>query len=233
MRLRPSPDLVYALAAPLVRSLRSHLYGVEHLRRASRMSPTGTAIFCLWHQSLMSVLGPHQGFHVAALASLSGDGQIIADYMARVGVKAVRGSSARGGAHAAKELIGALRSGYQLAIAIDGPRGPFKQAKTGPLEVARRYGVPVVPIGVRATRELHLRRSWDRFRIPLPRAHLAVVYGEPVVYPTHEPTPAELEERRRDITRRLHAVEERATRIVGKRDLLPVGRYLSWLMRSG
>jgi lysophospholipid acyltransferase (LPLAT)-like uncharacterized protein len=229
MRLRPSPDLVYALAAPLVRSLRTHLYGADHVRQAARMSPTGTAIFCLWHQSLMEVLAPHQCFRVAALASLSGDGQIIADYMKRVGVRPVRGSSARGGAHAAKELIEALRSGYQLAIAIDGPRGPFKQAKSGPLEVARRYGVPVVPIGVRATRELRLRRSWDRFRVPLPRAHLAVVYGEPIVYPPSEPTAAELEERRRDITRRLHQCESRAARIVGKRDQYPVPRFLDWL----
>ncbi|MBA3708228.1 MAG: lysophospholipid acyltransferase family protein [Planctomycetes bacterium] len=229
MRLRPSPDFVHALAAPLVRSLRTHLFDVGYVRQAAQMSPTGTAIFCLWHQSLMSVLAPHQCFHVAALASLSGDGQIIADYMERVGVRPVRGSSARGGAGAAKELIAALRSGFQLAIAIDGPRGPFKQAKAGPIELARRYGVPIVPIGVRATRELTLRRSWDRFRIPLPRAHLAVVYGEPIVYAPEEPTAAQVEERRQDLSRRLHALEERATRLVGKRDTSPVPRFLSWL----
>jgi len=80
--------------------LRFHLYGSANVLRAARMSPTGTAVFCLWHQSLFAILAPHQGFKVAALASLSGDGQIIADYMRRVGVRPVRGSSARGGVHA-------------------------------------------------------------------------------------------------------------------------------------
>jgi lysophospholipid acyltransferase (LPLAT)-like uncharacterized protein len=226
---KPPPDLVHALASRLTKSLRARVFGTDHIRRAARMSSTGTAIFCLWHQSLIGVLAPHRFMRVAALASLSGDGEIIADYLRRTGIRPVRGSSARGGVNAAKELIGALRDGYQLAIAIDGPRGPFKQAKSGPLEVARRYGVPVVPIGVRASRELSLRRSWDRFRIPLPGAHVAVVYGEPLLFPPHEPSAAELEERRRQVSMMINDLEARASRLVGKRDVSPAPQFLRWL----
>jgi lysophospholipid acyltransferase (LPLAT)-like uncharacterized protein len=217
MRLKPPPALVHALANGLVGTLRVHRYGVSNLVQAWRLSPTRTSIYCLWHQSLVSVLAPHQRrrhIRIAALASLSGDGEIIADYLRRVGIRPVRGSSARGSARAAKELFEALAEGWNLAIAIDGPRGPAKRVKPGPLEVSRRHGVPIVPIAARASRELCFSRSWDRFRLPLPRAHLAVIYGEPILYPPEDPTDAELATRATELERRLEALEARATELV-------------------
>jgi lysophospholipid acyltransferase (LPLAT)-like uncharacterized protein len=231
MRLRPPGGLVHAIAWSLTRSLNFRTIGLDRLRRAVRMSPTGAIVACLWHQSLFAAIGAHAGgrLKVAALASLSGDGEIIADYLRRVGIRPVRGSSARGGARAAKELMTAIEEGWLLAIALDGPRGPWKEAKSGPLELARRHGLPILPVAARASRELAFKRSWDRFRLPLPRAQVAVCYGEPWLLPLAEPTPAELEARRRALAAALNRLEARASRLVGQPDAGPPAAALTWM----
>ncbi len=234
MRLKPPGGLVHAIAWGLTRSLTFHTYGVANLRRAAAMSPTGSIVACLWHQSLFAAIGGNdamnrRGIRVAALASLSGDGAIIADYLKRIGIRPIRGSSARGGARAAKELMQAIDEGWLLAIALDGPRGPWKEAKTGPLELARRHRLPILPVAARATRELCFKRSWDRFRLPLPRAHVALCYGEPYLLPEAEPDAAELERRRRTLATQINGLEAFASRLAHRRDLGPPAHALAWM----
>lgn len=229
MKLVPPPKLVHALAWGLTRTLRFHLFGTEHLRAAARLSPTGTFVVCHWHQSLLLVLGPHHHLPVATLSSRSSDGEIMARYLAEIGIRVVRGSSSRGGALAARELMTALRDGFHIVLNLDGPRGPYKQVKDGAMEIARRCGVPLVPLVARGTRELSFKRSWDRFRIPVPLSHVAVVYGEPIVYPPEDPDPAELLRRRRELAWTMHRLEARASGLAGRGDVWPLAPDLAWL----
>jgi len=230
MGYKPPPGLVYGIARPLTASLRVHTFGRDHFRAAALASPTRSVVLCLWHQNLLMALAPAHTLRLAALASLSGDGAIIADFLERIGIRAVRGSSARGGARAAKELSEVLHDRYHLCIAIDGPRGPFRQAKAGTLEMARRQGVPLVPMGVRATREISLH-SWDRFRLPLPRAHVAIVFGPAIWYPPEEPDAATLAARVKQVSQAINSADAQASAHAGRRDLWPVARYLKWLGR--
>ena len=231
MRITPSPRLVRAVVRGLTSTLRFHLFGTDHLRAAARMSPTGTFVACFWHQSLVSMVGPHEHLPVAALVSKSRDGEITARYLESMGLRPVRGSSSKGGSSGARELMRALHDGWFAVLILDGPRGPFKEVKIGAIEIARRCGVPLVPMAARATRELSLKRSWDRFRIPLPLSHVAVVYGEALVYPAGEPDDATLLARRCALAQAMHDLEARATRLVGRRDTYPLASDLAW-MRS-
>ena len=231
MGYKPPAGLVHFLAWNLSRSLRYRQYGVEHLRTAMAASPTGTVIFCLWHQALFEILGRHHHQRVAALTSLSGDGTIIATYMDRIGLRPVRGSSSRGGLKAARELMQAISEGWHAAITVDGPRGPFKEVKPGPFEIARRTGAPLVPVGVRAAHEYSFKRSWDRFRLPLPGSTVALVYGAPICLPAEYPTPIEVAARRCDLARRLHALEAEATTCVGRTYAPPPPTYCRWMQR--
>lgn len=228
MRITPSRKLVYNLAWGITCTLRVHRFGIANISQALRASPTGTCIVAHWHQSLLSVLLPHHHMPVATLASHSRDGAIISRYLEDIGLRPVRGSSSRGGAAGARELIRCLEQGHSIVLNVDGPRGPFKEVKSGVPVIARRHGVPVIPIACRATREISLKGSWDRFRIPVPFAHMAAVYGEALWFTGAEDDATRLEDRRR-LARALHAVECRATELVGKNDGLPPERYLRWL----
>jgi lysophospholipid acyltransferase (LPLAT)-like uncharacterized protein len=229
MRLKPPPALVHALGTALAGRLRYRSHGVEHLRRAIALSPTGSVVFCLWHQSLLAVLGRHHGQRVAALTSLSSDGTIMADYIGRIGLRAIRGSSSRGGLKAARELMNAVEDGWHAAITVDGPRGPLKVVKAGPFEISRRTGAPIVPIGVRASAELSFKRAWDRFRVPLPGARVALVYGPPMVLPPEYPDAAQVFARRVALARQLHELEARAGALVGRRGQGPLPECLAWM----
>jgi lysophospholipid acyltransferase (LPLAT)-like uncharacterized protein len=229
MRLKPSPGLVHAVGQGLMRTLRYRVDGYEHVRQAMAASPNGAVIFCLWHQHLLLVLGKHRSSRIACLTSLSSDGTIMAQYIARLGLRAIRGSSSRGGLKAARQLIAAIQEGWHGAITVDGPRGPYKEVKPGPFEIARRSGVPIIPVVARASREWSFKRAWDRFLVPLPGARVRVIYGAPIVVPPEYPTPVELNERRVLVARRLHDLESRAGADVGRRRCSPLASCLRWM----
>ncbi len=230
MRWNGAPQLVDRLAWSLTSTWTYHLYGSDHLREACRRSPTGTAMLILWHRNLLLLAGGvcGQGMRIAALVSRSGDGALIAVHLERRGVRTIRGSSHRGAAIAAKELLVAAREGYHPAIAIDGPKGPALQTRSGPLEIARLAGLPIVPLAARATSEVHLP-TWDRMRVPPPRAHVVVTFGAPRWPAAVAPNTATLEHQRRALATELYDLEANASRLAGQRDSYPVDRDLAWL----
>ena len=225
MRWKGAPQLVDRLAWSLTNSWAYHMYGFEHVREACRRSPTGTTMFVLWHCNLLLLSGAvrGQGMRLAALVSRSGDGALIAVHLESRGVRTVRGSSHRGAAAAAKELLGAARDGFHPTIAIDGPKGPALQTRSGPIEIARITGLPIVPAAARATSELRLP-TWDRMRVSPPRAHVALIFGKPLWPSERDP-----EAVRRDLAIRLHDLEAEATDHVGRSDRYPAARHLDWL----
>lgn len=104
-------------------------------------------ILAFWHaQQLMIPLG-YRGAGTHVLISRHRDGEVIARIIARFGHGAVRGSSTRGGAGALRELIRLGRSGRDLAVTPDGPKGPRQVAKPGVIQLARATGLPIVPLG--------------------------------------------------------------------------------------
>lgn len=232
VRLMPSPALVKRVVNGLTSTLHIHRFGIDHVRQAMRQSPTGTVLFCHWHQSLLALAATHQGTKAAALASRSKDGEIIARYLEAIGLRAVRGSSSRGAVAGAVELMRVLHEGYHIVLTVDGPRGPFKQVKDGALEIARRHGVPIIPAVARATREFCFKRAWDQFRIPVPGSHLVVEYGAPIWITGDSGDHQERERNRRVLACALHDLEAAATRRVARRDLYPHPRYLAWLGKA-
>jgi lysophospholipid acyltransferase (LPLAT)-like uncharacterized protein len=113
---------------------------------------------------------------VAVLASRSRDGELVTRYVAHFGLRAIRGSSSRGGATGLRQLAGALRAGEDVALVPDGPRGPRRQLQPGVVALAAMTGAPVVPLGISA-RPARRLATWDEFLVPLPFARWAVVCG--------------------------------------------------------
>jgi lysophospholipid acyltransferase (LPLAT)-like uncharacterized protein len=127
--------------------------------------------FALWHNRLfitpeiVRYFRPHRPMH--ALVSASRDGAWLEAFFNGLGMRTVRGSSNRLGREAAAALVGVLRSGDDVGITPDGPRGPAYVIKPGALIVARRAQVPVMLFGAEFLCAWRLR-SWDGFYLPLP-----------------------------------------------------------------
>lgn len=136
--------------------------------------------YVLWHGQLLPLLWTHRDRDVAVMISEHRDGEIIARIATSLGFRLVRGSTSRGAARALLMGSRELNAGFDLAITVDGPRGPAKSVAPGALIIAQRTGAPMVPTAASASRAWRLR-SWDRFMIPKPFARINVAYGEPIL----------------------------------------------------
>jgi lysophospholipid acyltransferase (LPLAT)-like uncharacterized protein len=113
------------------------------------------------------------------MTSQNRDGEYIARVIQRFGYGTVRGSSSRGSRGATVEVLRALKTGRDVGITIDGPRGPRYIAKPGAAYLARKSGSPVVPFCISANRKWVLR-SWDHFQVPKPFSRIVVLIGKPI-----------------------------------------------------
>lgn len=147
------------------------------------LATTGPVIFASWHSEDLSML-PHFGKTGAdVLVSPSRDGSMLSQALGVLGFQAVRGSSSRGGAGGLLALKKSLEAGRSVVFAADGPKGPRQVAKPGPVYLAAKTGCPIYPTGTACTQSFIFKKSWSKTRIPLPGAHLVVVFGPPLHVP--------------------------------------------------
>ncbi len=137
-------------------------------------------IYAFWHQRQVFFTWSHRDAEAAVLVSKSKDGEMIAKTMELSRIGAVRGSSSRGGAAAAREMVEILRSGRDVGITPDGPKGPAREVKEGAVRVAQLSGMPIIPIANALSNKIEIAKAWDRFQVPLPFGRSVVIYGEPV-----------------------------------------------------
>jgi lysophospholipid acyltransferase (LPLAT)-like uncharacterized protein len=178
VRLLP-PVIAIALKA-LAGSARSIVRGEDNLELT--VSAHGKALLAVWHEyaGIAAWHFRHTGFH--SMASYSFDGELAARILNQFGVKAVRGSSSRGGLEGLAELRTALAHDITVGITLDGPKGPRRVSKHGIATLAAETGIPVIPLAF-AVHPAWRMRSWDRFAVPKPFARYAVVFGAPLPPP--------------------------------------------------
>ncbi len=154
---------------------------VEPSARAA-LDARGPVVAGFWHDSIPAALMAGRALCASAMVSDSDDGRLLSVVLRRLGLGVVPGSSgtaARGarGFRAARALLEA--GGGPLALALDGSRGPAREAREGILALARHAGATVLAVGCACGPAWRLK-SWDRTRIPLPFARVVVVVGGPV-----------------------------------------------------
>lgn len=167
-------------------------------------------LWAFWHNRLL--VAPYlferffHGHPCAALTSASKDGEIVAAFLERFGIRAIRGSSSRGGGRALVEMKRAIQDGYFMGITPDGPRGPRYRLNPGVVKLAQMTGGTLVPMHVSYSRFWRLK-SWDGFMIPKPFATVEIILD--VIY-TVSPTTddAAFEAERLRLERFLHPGDE-------------------------
>ena len=167
VKLSVLPPIGAAVIRGLGRSMRMESQGHEQVDELYRQGRH--IILAFWHaQQLMVPIG-YRGTRGNVLISQHRDGEIIARVIARFGHGAVRGSSTRGGALALRELIRLGRSGVDLVVTPDGPKGPRQVAKLGVVQLAKATGLPIVPLAFGCSKKNSLRAgigSWSRTHGP-------------------------------------------------------------------
>lgn len=177
IKLRFVPPLASRLIRWTGNSLRLDIRGREHVEEIHRRG--GRVIYVFWHGSQFLPAWAFSGEPITILSSPSVDGRMQADILQRLGYNIITGSSSRGAVGALKGLIRELDDGRDVALAVDGPRGPYHKAKPGLHLLARRTGAWVVPLAGEVDRYFESGRSWDRYRLPKPLARGVFLIGKP------------------------------------------------------
>jgi lysophospholipid acyltransferase (LPLAT)-like uncharacterized protein len=180
-------------------------------------------IAAMWHgQHFMIHFAKRPQDRAASLVSRSGDGEFNAIALRHLGVRAIRGSGARGrdirkkgGAQAMRAMLRALDDGEMVVMTADIPK-ISRICGQGIVTLAQLSGRPIVPVAVVTSRRIDFD-SWDRASIGLPFGRGAMVLGDQIRIP-READEETLECLRKTVERELDRVHERAYALVGSRD---------------
>jgi lysophospholipid acyltransferase (LPLAT)-like uncharacterized protein len=159
-------------------TVKVRVEGVEAVDEAMRSGPV---IFAFWHGKQMPLLAFKHNWRLATLVSHSKDGELLARILRDFGHTIVRGSSSRGGSEGFQGLADAMRKGFNPCFATDGPRGPLRMSKPGPVRLAAMTGRPLIPASAAASRHATLG-TWDRMEVPSPFSTVAVAFGRALVF---------------------------------------------------
>lgn len=177
-------------------------------------------IVALWHGRLfMAPFGWRYSNRSYVLISAHNDGQLIARTLAHLGMRAVTGSTRRGGAEALRRMQKILGDGGVVGITPDGPRGPRMRVSPGIVQLARLTGTPIYPMASAAS-PCRIFDSWDRAVLPLPFCRGLHLWGDPIEIP-RDADRDQMEAVRRTLEESMNALTRRAETEVGQAPVEP------------
>lgn len=134
-------------------------------------------VIVFWHQNLFAIGELYRRFRqhmkMYGMISASKDGAWLVELLKLLGIHEIRGSSSRGGAEALRRTIEELKSGNDVAITPDGPRGPKFCFHSGAIRAALNSNKPVLAIKIQQ-RHAKTLSSWDAFKIPYPFSRMDI-----------------------------------------------------------
>ncbi|MCB8820414.1 lysophospholipid acyltransferase family protein [Microvirga rosea] len=215
--------LGFLVASYLKLVQRTNRFVMEPADAYDRIGPMMPVIAAMWHgQHFMIHFAKRPQDRAASLVSRSGDGEFNAIALRHLGIRAIRGSGARGrdirkkgGISAMRSMLRALSDGEMVVMTADIPK-ISRICGEGIVTLAQLSGRPIVPVAVVTSRRIDFD-SWDRASLGLPFGKGAMVLGEPVSVP-RDADPAAIEAARQAVERGLDAVHARAYALVGSKD---------------
>lgn len=140
-------------------------------------------LVAFWHNDL--IMQPYTYKHIRpkgtirTLISDHRDGESITKTVEYLGIGAIRGSSSSGGVRALLAAIKELKSGIDVAITPDGPRGPRYSVADGIVAIAQKSGAKIVIFNTNSTKFWRFN-SWDKFIIPKPFGQIDFFVSDPL-----------------------------------------------------
>src|SRR5438309_8960658 len=200
-------DLVFFLLIKLIsRTVRFEVDGWDNWEAASRDGEI--PIYTFWHNRVFLATYFWRRRRIVVMTSRSFDGEYIARFIQRFGYGAARGSSTRGATGAVVEMVRLMRAGCPTAFTIDGPKGPRYVAKMGPVLLAKKSGLPILPFTITAKKFWEAKKSWDGFQTPKPFTR-ARVYIAPPIYVPPDADEQQLKAKRAQLQAALDDIDQR------------------------
>lgn len=143
-----------------------------------------TFVYAFWHGN--SFLQPlaykkfKKNGQIKSIISEHRDGVMIKNFAKLLGVGDIKGSSTRGGVKALLNSIKELKSGVDISITPDGPKGPRHSVADGIVKMAQKTSSPIVFAAYVPQSYWRAEKAWDKYMIPKPFSKIDFYISEPV-----------------------------------------------------
>jgi lysophospholipid acyltransferase (LPLAT)-like uncharacterized protein len=182
--------LIYLYLLFVYKTSSKNFIGIEKIYE--KIESKKPIIFAFWHNRLMmipffarKVRKKIKTHNFMTLASRHGDGKFVGMVMEKFGLISILGSTkdgrkaSRGIDYSSmRKIIEGLKSGYSLGITPDGPRGPNQQINGELINIARLTKSSIIALSYSSSNFKIIKKSWDKFKIPLPFSKLCFVVDE-------------------------------------------------------
>jgi lysophospholipid acyltransferase (LPLAT)-like uncharacterized protein len=138
------PPFLYIFLLLLRLTLRVEYINKSPLDDAS--SKGSGFIVCFWHSRLLMMPFAKKWDPIKVLISRHRDGEFIARVIQFFNVGTIRGSYKKMSISSLREILVNLKTGIDIAITPDGPKGPRYTVKNGIIDLARLSGKTIVPV---------------------------------------------------------------------------------------
>lgn len=168
-------------------------------------------VVAMWHgQFLLLPLIKQPGYEVDIMLARHRDAELMGAVLRNFGMRLIRGAGSggrrrdRGGVHAFRSAVQALREGRSVGMTADVPgSGEARRAGLGVIMVARASGKPIMPLAIATSRYTALN-TWSRMTLNLPWSNLGFAVGE-LVHVPRDARASQLEAYRQALERSLNA----------------------------
>jgi lysophospholipid acyltransferase (LPLAT)-like uncharacterized protein len=158
------PPLVYLLMRIVWYTTRKTFNGTSTIGDNQHVCVT-------WHGELFMSTQAYRKVHknhpASAIISSHFDGALIAGTLAFLNIRPLRGSSRKGARQVLLQAFKSIKSGEEVLITPDGPKGPRYTMSDGAIGIALKSKLPVFVMNYTASSYWQLN-SWDKFVIPKP-----------------------------------------------------------------
>ncbi len=179
-------------------------------------------IALLWHQKLAQspYLFPVDRAPICSITSSARAGSMVGRIQLLFGMDTIAMSSHKRHVALTREVIGKMKQGISIGIAVDGPRGPHRIASNVPLVWARTTGKRVfyITYSARHTSELS---SWDRLQTPRPYTDGVFICREWTETVPRKADEETIEALRKNLQDFMNDVTAEADRMVGHEPFYP------------
>lgn len=171
--------LIFIILKMLFLTCKKKYFGQKYL-------PSEPCVVLFWHGKLaMMAFIFHflkkNGYKKTPYVLISNhkDGELIASVMEFFNIKAVRGSTYDEPIKALKQIQEIIKSGNDVYITPDGPRGPYHSVSLGSYKLAVKKNLNVVLISNSANR-FYQAKSWDKMILAKPFSKIAFIISKPI-----------------------------------------------------
>ena len=127
---------------------------------------------------------------------------------ANAAMKTMPNKTDRNDARALAQMAKSLRSGFDAAFTIDGPRGPRFVAKRGSVLLARSTGAAILCFHIAVAKAYIFRKTWDLTQFPCPFSRAAIFIAPPI-FVSKDSSAEELERQQQEVQAALDLLRQR------------------------